>query len=257
MNQKRSAVMSKASPRPRSARGPGCVREAEPRPLGHRVVDRRDRVAAQGAVAPDRDLYRLGGRAALLLRLLRALVAGDPLGELDRRAPLPVHRHEPVARLQHALGRIALLELANLARAGLRADRREEHEQQDEGQGEVHRRPRRDHHDPLPDGLRVVGPVADLLGKILVRVHPGDLHVAARGDRADRVLGLAHLLAPEGGREEQRELLHAHANRLRGAVVAELVEDHEQRKADEGQEEAERVHAATPLATSRACASAA
>src|SRR4029078_13613014 len=101
-----------------------------------------------------------------------------------------------------------------------------------------------------------VGASAGLLGELLVRVHPADLHVAARGNRADRVFGLPPLDPPDRRREEQREALHAHPHRLRRAEVAQLLEHHEQREADEGQDEAERGHAATPRAISRACASA-
>jgi hypothetical protein len=168
---------------------------------------------------------------------------------------LPVDADDLVPDLELARAGVVLLDARDTG--FVRADQREEQEQQHKRQHQVHGRPRRDHHDPLPDGLGVVGPVADLLGEVLVRVHPADLHVAARGDRADRVLGLPHLLAPDRRGEEERELLDPHAHPLGDAEVAQLVEDHEQREAHEGEHEAEERHAATPRATSRACASAA
>src|SRR5262245_53731273 len=90
----------------------------------------------------------------------------------------------------------------------------------------------------------------DLRRDALVRVHPGDLHVAPERDRSDGVLGLATADLRQQRREEQREALDAHADRLRGGEVAELVEDDERGKAGEREEVA---HARLPaLATSSA-----
>jgi len=99
---------------------------------------------------------------------------------------------------------------------------------------QVHRGPGENHDDPLPHRLAVVRSVDDLLGDLLVRVHPGDLHVAAERDRTDAVLGLAAAELDQHGPEEQREAFDAHADRLRGQEVAELVED------DQGGEAGER-----------------
>ena len=58
--------------------------------------------------------------------------------------------------------------------------------------------------------------------------HAGDLHVAAEGQRADRVLGLATPDAKQRRRKEQREALYAHADRLGRGEVPQLVQ-HDQR----------------------------
>ena len=85
-----------------------------------------------------------------------------------------------------------------------------------------------DHHDPLPDRLVVVAAVSDLGRQLLVGVHPGDLHEAPRGDRADPVLGLAALHRDQLRREEEEEALDPHPARLGGGEVARLVEDDQQ-----------------------------
>jgi hypothetical protein len=184
-------------------------------------------------------------------------VGADLLGELAaslrgvRVGPDAVHAEQPVARLQHLRGREALLHLVH---ADLRlADGREVEEEQHQRDHEVHRRARGDHHDPLPDRLRVVGAVAHVLRQVVVRVHAGDLHVAPERDHAERVLGLAPGLAPDERREEEREALRAHADRLGRGEVPGLVEHDQQREADEGEDPA---HARTPAAASRAASSA-
>ena len=99
--------------------------------------------------------------------------------------------------------------------------------EQHEGDHDVHAGSREDHDDPLPGRLAVVGAARRLGIEVLdlLRVHAGDLHVAARRDRADRVLGLAALDPEERRREEQREALDAHADGLRDREVPELVQD--------------------------------
>ena len=77
-----------------------------------------------------------------------------------------------------------------------------------------------------------------------MRVHARDAHVAAERDRADGVLRLAAAHARDQRREEQREALHAHPDRLGRAEVARLVEDDQRGEAEEGEHPA---HPAPPL----------
>ena len=102
--------------------------------------------------------------------------------------------------------------------------------EQHERDQHVDPRPRQDHDDAPPRRRHVVRAVGDAEVELLEfqRAHPRDLHVAARRDRADRVVGLAAFDPGEPGREEQREALHAHPDGLRDEEVAELVE-HDQR----------------------------
>ena len=99
--------------------------------------------------------------------------------------------------------------------------------------------PGADHDDPLPHRLVVVGAGRDVRRQLLLRVHPGDLHEAAERDRADPVLGLADLLLHDERREEQAESLDAHAARLGGDEVAELVQDDQRGEARECEEPAQ------------------
>src|SRR5262249_28102520 len=103
-----------------------------------------------------------------------------------------------------------------------------------------------DHHDALPDRLVVVRAALDVRRQLLRRVHAADLHVAPERDRADAVLGLALADLGDQRREEQREALHAHPPRLRGPAVAELVQDDQRGKAEEGQDPG---HARTPISS--------
>ena len=129
--------------------------------------------------------------------------------------------------------------------------------QQRERDEDVDRRPGADHDDPLPDGLAVVGAVLDLRRDLLRRVHAGDLHVAAERDRADRVLRLAAPRLRPQRREEQREALDAHPDRLGGREVAELVQHDQGREAQERQQPAHAASAPTSsAATARASPSA-
>ena len=80
---------------------------------------------------------------------------------------------------------------------------------------------------------------------LLVRVHPGDLHVAAERDRPDRVLGLAAPAARDQRREEQREALDAHADRLGRGEVPELVQDDQRGEAEEREQPSSCVHRLT------------
>ena len=95
--------------------------------------------------------------------------------------------------------------------------------------------PGEDHDDPLPRRLVVVRARRELGRELrtLVGRHPGDLHVAARGDRADPVLGLADLAPHQQRREEHREALDAHAQPLGRHEVAELVQQHEHHDAED------------------------
>ena len=113
----------------------------------------------------------------------------------------------------------------------------EEDEEQDrQGDRDVHRRPGADHDDPLPDRLVVVGAGRDLGRKLLLGVHPGDFHEAARGDRPDPVLGLAPFERDQLRREEEEEALDPHPGRLGGEEVPGLVEDDQRREAEEDQD---------------------
>ena len=76
----------------------------------------------------------------------------------------------------------------------------------------------------------------DLGRDVLVRVHPGDPHIAAERERADAVFGLAAAELDEQRAHEQREALDAHADRLGGREVARLVQDDQRDKAQEGQD---------------------
>ena len=176
------------------------VGEAEPHPGGLllRVPDRSHQDRQPLAAALDRELRRRGGLAALHGRLNLALVRLDLLREVRDRSVVAVDRDQQVMRMQHALRREALRDVAHLV-ALVDADHADVDHEQDEPDQQVHRRPGHDHDDPLPDRLPVVGARADLVRQLLGRVHAGDLHVAAGGDRADRVLGLAHLLLPDRG----------------------------------------------------------
>src|SRR6266540_1000661 len=135
-----------------------------------------------------------------------------------------------------------------------------EHEEDRERQQDVHGRPRRDDYDPLPDGLVVVRAWRDVRWKLLVRVHPGDLHEAAEGQGADSVLRLATPDAHELRRKEEEEALDPHAGCLGGDEVAELVDDDQYREAGDGERPTHRVAPTLPAssrARSRASASAA
>src|SRR5207342_1730829 len=113
-------------------------------------------------------------------------------------------------------------------------------EENRESKGNVHRRAGGDDDDPLPDRLSVVGAVLVLRRHLLLRVHAGDFHVAAKWDRFDPVLGFTPFERPQGRPEEEEEALDPHPGRLRGDVVPTLVEDDQQREAEE---DVEPVHA--------------
>ena len=156
-------------------------------------------------------------------------------------------RHDSVARPEQAGGAAVLDDRANRRRRHV-ADRRlrrreaadrivavdvarEQHRgEQDERQQQVDRRSGEDHDDPLPGLLHVVAALghAQVDARQLIRRHPGDLHVAAERQHADLVVRLAAAKADEPRREEQREALDAHADRLGGDEVAGLVR-HDQR----------------------------
>src|SRR4029453_17032931 len=142
----------------------------------------------------------------------RALVTRDAAHEVELIAGLAGNGHDLIPRLQNALGGRVRLDLTD-PRGQLGCPKREAEEQY-EGKCDVHHRPGADHHDSLPDRLVVVAARSDFRRKFLLRVHPGDLHVAAEGYGADPVLGLTAAYLEEQGREEQHESLHAHAGLL-------------------------------------------
>ena len=238
-------------------------RDPDEHPLGLRVVFRPDPHGHGAAVPLDREDDR-GRRLAALDEPAGALVARDPVAEglelffdVARRSALSVDGDDPVAVLELALGGSVLGDREDLGRDLRRAER--EREQDQEGDQHVHRRPRGDHDDPLPDRLVVVGARGDVRRKLLLRVHAGDLHEPAEWDRSDPVLGLAHLLADDQGREEEREALDPHARPLGHDEVPELVQDDERREARERQKPAHAVTArrsTRPVARRRASASA-
>jgi hypothetical protein len=199
-------------------------------------------------MAPDRHAQR--ARAAAALDEPAGALVGDdqPVELVDASAPA-VDRDHLIAALEGAGGGEALGHRGDRV-AGVRPDQPPEEEEQDEAEREVHGRAGEDHDDSLPDGLGVVGAVANLLRELLGGVHAADLHVAAERDGADRILGLADLLAHEQRREEQREALHPHAHRLGGGEVPRLVEHDQHHEADERQEPA---HARAPSTSSCAC----
>src|SRR5204862_8243372 len=67
-------------------------------------------------------------------------------------------------------------------------------------------------------------------------MHAADLHVAARRDRGDPVLGLAPFDRDELRPEEEEEALHPHPGRLGGEEVPRLVQDYQRREAKEDQQ---------------------
>ena len=174
-----------------------------------------------------------------------AAMCGDRVhGRRDRHRP-PIHGENPVAMLEHALRGRALLGFLHGCRRDERLDRgvdvaerqiavvvgaREDRPEDRERDQEVHAGTGEDHDDALPRRLVAVGAGGHLRVHALelFGIHAGDLHVPPRGDRADHVLGLPPADADELGREEQREPLHAHADRLGGEKVPQLVQ-HDQR----------------------------
>ena len=228
-------------------------REAEAEAVLVGVVERAHVEGHPLAVALDDDRHRLGRAAAVDLRVADAVQAAERAGE-----PLRLRVRIPGAA-GHAVDGDHLVARSGDApppgspprsgrpTAGRLLEREPQGEQDHEGDHEVHERARGDHHDPLPHGLVAVGARGDLGIELLLRVHARDPHVAAERDRADPVLGLAALDAPELRREEEEEALDPHPDRLRGGEVARLVEDDQHGEAEEGEDPA---HAATRSAIS-------
>ena len=152
----------RASPNGSVSRGRRAVGEAEPGAL--RLAGRRPGVISSVAtLAVALDPRASAGSAALQplpAGAARQWSAGDRAWRsVGRRvAALAVDRHEPVARLAGS-PRPASPARSRRRRCVGRCGpiSAEEHEQQHEGDQQVHRRARGDHHDPLPDRLRVVG----------------------------------------------------------------------------------------------------
>src|SRR4029077_9028758 len=87
-------------------------------------------------------------------------------------------------------------------------------------------------------------------------VHTGNLHVAAERDRADAVLDPVPLLLDDGRRKTDVEAPRAHADEDRGEEVASLVDEDQERKAEDCDEHAHAT-AALPPVRRRASSSAA
>ena len=225
--------------------------------------------------------------------LVARYLPNEPLAALVCRGVwegLAVHAQDLVPGLQLLGGWGARLDGANAAVVLLQAEG--DGEQNHERQQDVHRRSRTDDDDPLPDGLVVVSALRHVrrqrltgspcaldllhhprprvggaaLGLDLVGIHAGDLHEASEGQGPDSVLGLPPLDAHELRREEQEEAHHAHAGRLRGDEVPELVDDDQEHETGDGDHprpsaRKKRAHGATPAvwissrARSRASAS--
>jgi hypothetical protein len=164
--------------------------------------------------------------------------ADQPLFGGQAREAAAVDGDDLVTGLQH-LGRRATLAhfphaLGNLFLAVDPVDAEEDRESEDD----VHRRASRDDDDPLPDRLAEVGVGFVLRRHVLLRIHPGDFHVAADRDRFHPVLGFAPLDRPNRRPEEKEEALDPHARRLGGEEVTRLVEDDQQAEPDEDPEPA-------------------
>ena len=103
-------------------------------------------------------------------------------------------------------------------------------------------RSREDHERTLPYGLGAERPGVVLRRDRLVRVHTGDLHVAAGDDRLDTDFGLAAHPRPELWTEADEELGHLDPEGSREGEVRGLMDhDHEDQSDDEGTD-AERRH---------------
>jgi hypothetical protein len=171
-------------------------------------------------------------------------VRRELLAQDARLAAPPVDRHDAVADPQDLRGRRARLDALDDRRRLEDAADQEQRREDEEGEDEVDRRARADDHEALPHRLAVVRAGLHLLGQLLARVHPADLHEAAGGDPADAVLGLAAADLHERPAEEEHEALDAHADRLGRREVAGLVQDDQHREAREGQHPA---HASAPI----------
>src|SRR5690606_26591103 len=81
-----------------------------------------------------------------------------------------------------------------------------------------------EHHDePLPQGLGRERAAALTLAHLVAGIFAEDLHVAAEGDDAEAILGLAAAQADEGAAEADREAQHLEVEELGGEKVAKLV----------------------------------
>ena len=132
---------------------------------------------------------------------------------------------------------------------GLQADARGDHEQQHQGQHEVHERAGREHDDPLPARLLAERP--RLVGRVHVLQvgHPDDLDETTGRDGLDAVLGLALLARPDGPPEADEELGGLHAEQLGRREVARLMQHdrREQGHDEDGNAEQEAHPAVSPL----------
>ena len=212
--------------------------------VARRHVEAQALAAAQdlelhGLLGATADARRSGARVRLdrVHQPLHAL--GPVLRAQIRRVALPaVDGHDPVARPQHLCRRASRRQLVDHRQREEARRQRVQRPQDEERQHDVDERSRRDHDDALPHLLAQVGPRRDVRRHLLVRTHAGDLHVAAERDRPDRVLGLRALGPPaeDQRREEQREALDAHPDRLGGGEVPGFMQDDQRGEADEGED---------------------
>ena len=83
-------------------------------------------------------------------------------------------------------------------------------------------------------------------------MHPRDLHVAPEGDRADAVLDAVPLLLRDRGREADVEAAGPHADREGREEMARLVDQDQEREAEDGDDDRHRT--ASPRSASRRAA---
>ncbi len=217
--------------------------------------DDRDRMVRHDADAPDlvhqvqvahvarqhgRD--HLGDLGAATLDpegegLVRAL-ADDRRDLVEGRHVLAVDGQDAVAREQAPVGRPVREHGAHDGRREL-AVPEVDHEEEGQGEHEVHGRAREHDRDALPQGLAVEA--ARLLGgrDLVVGVLAEHAHVAADWQRRQHVFGVPLAEAQELRPEPEAELQHANAEELRPHEVPELV--HEDEDADED-DEVDEVH---------------
>ena len=170
---------------------------------------------------------------------LPALLRDDLLDLGEARDLVAVDARDAVARIELAVRRLAGDDLAHgrgQELLDLEEDRRVERDREEE----VHRRPREDDDDPLPERLRLEGAVPvlgqDRLALLALLEH---LHEAAEGQEAHAVLGLLAADAQDLRPEADREGEHLHAEDLREGEVPRLVDEDE--GADED-DEVQKVH---------------
>src|SRR5688572_30107824 len=121
----------------------------------------------------------------------------------------------------------------------------------DDRQHDVHQRPHDQDLEPLP--LRLRQELVRLAGARVVGVLAGHLHVAAEGNCADAVLGIAAGEFQDLGAETKRKGQHAHADAAGGEEVSQLVNED---KDTQDKEECEKSGHYTVNSSARASSSA-